>query len=77
MTPAGQRWTRSTPTEPGWYWFNEQDSVHGQEVVHILPWPNENQPQFLIARFASGRRGKVTDLCGEWQGPLTPNEATE
>jgi hypothetical protein len=71
MTPAGQRWTRNKPTEPGWYWWR---TVNGDSAVRII----HTHEGGLLIQFEGGH---VTHLhrvtLGEWQGPLTPNEATE
>ena len=78
MTPAGQRWTRSTPTEPGWYWYRRTDVP-----AHCI------RTAVLEVRFQQGKLKAYDDYgdgvlwhplkeySGEWQGPLTPNEATE
>jgi len=71
--PAGQRWTRSTPAEPGVYWFRWDKDGDAIIVVvsiedcdwRVLEMGNEYSGAF--AGYASG----------EWQGPLTPNEVTE
>lgn len=74
MTPAGQRWTRRNPTEPGWYWYRgslvlETDGI---EVVHVF-----EDDGALFAETVNNYSEPVSDFDGEWQGPLAPNEATE
>jgi len=67
MTPAGQRWTRSKPTEPGWYWWRDERETRVVEVYAAHTGELN----------ASGENFDLSDLTiGEWQGPLTPNEAT-
>jgi hypothetical protein len=71
-TPAGQRWTRRKPTIEGWYWFrdNKKDppDVHWLSLIdgklRVFTMSNENCVEH------------IDDYTGEWQGPLTPNEAT-
>ena len=69
MTPAGQRWTTQQPTAPGWYWYREDhEDVYAVKVLDDLTiiFPG-NECDY-----------QMTELgVQEWQGPLTPNEATE
>lgn len=74
MTPAGQRWTRSKPTEPGWYWW--RDHVHGiPTMIEVEGDGSDVEP--LIVRWDCADDEPVEQMDGEWQGPLSPNEATE
>ena len=71
VTPAGQRWTRTKPTEPGWYWWRNNGDP---EMVHVI------EPSIVLL-CGDNRICSVNAMIGhgtgEWQGPLTPNEATE
>lgn len=70
MTPAGQRWTRNKPTEPGSYWLRREGY----------------DPEVLTLYYRSWNRLTVNcqgddDLAnydGEWYGPIQPpkDEAT-
>jgi hypothetical protein len=70
--PAGQRWTKRKPTEPGWYWWRFRV---GKDPVAMKIGDDH------IAKtnvFTIGTSVLLIDeLPGEWQGPITPNEATE
>lgn len=70
MTLAGQRWTRSTPTEPGWYWWR---AVNGTLAIRPILVDGGGYRRWL------GDESWSLDamLDGEWQGPIFPNEATE
>ena len=61
--PAGQRWTRSRPTEPGWYWWRTHAVTTGQltglQVVQI----EEDG-------YCRQEGEYVSHLGGEWQGPI-------
>ena len=69
--PAGQRWTKRKPTEPGWYWWRNNGEP---EMVHVT------NPSVVL--LCGDSRVFSTNMMighgtGEWQGPITPNEATE
>ena len=69
MTDAsGQRWTREKPTEPGWYWYREPGL--GAEAVCVYQ-PNGPDTDYLEIYDTP-----LTEFDGEFQGPLTPHEAT-
>jgi len=69
MTPAGQRWTRSTPTEPGFYWWRRSVGYH--KVLKVY-----DRAGLCVANGDDDL--PIAEIYGgEWQGPLTPNEATE
>jgi len=61
--PAGQRWTRNKPTEPGWYWWRDPGFVLSGGL----------KPIYLDEKDLTAPWGNT---C-EWQGPIAPNEATE
>ena len=64
-------WSRERPTKPGWYWWREE----GRQpvIIHVVRC-GEIIQQPLLANFASGRRRYLSDLAGEFQGPLEPKE---
>ena len=74
-TPAGQRWTRNKPTEPGWYWWrhNACSPVH---ATHLERGNGCDQDGLWYAK---------ENMCvphnaayvpyGEWLGPITPEQA--
>jgi hypothetical protein len=71
-TPAGQRWTREKPTEPGWYWV--RSLLGGVEIVSI----GCVNGVLRVYEHGCDTGVKMEYLSsGEWQGPITPNEATE
>ena len=62
-----RRWTKVKPTAPGWYWYREntQDCPHVIEIVDVC---DELQTMHDTFDF------KVSELHGEWAGPITPPE---
>ena len=69
---AGQRWTRNKPTEDGWYWWRKpEDNLLIPYVVKVQKSPSGDMFVFWQHDW-----NYATVLGGEWQGPLTPNEAT-
>lgn len=73
MTPAGQRWTREKPTEPGWYWWRDEGLYNGIKILQLSLVMSDLQ----VHEHGMLNGLLVRELPGEWQGPLTPNEATE
>lgn len=69
--PAGQRWTRKRPTEPGWYWFRGCPDLNPMVV-----WVSTTGGICECAKLFNPD-SSVDLMDGEWQGPLTPNEVTE
>lgn len=70
MTPVGQRWTRSKPTEPGWYWYRtllgDREVVKIGRVGHAL----------MVYGHGYGAGSKLEyQSPGEWQGPIFPSES--
>lgn len=63
--PAGQRWTCNKPTEPGWYWWKYTGEPSVVHVVHSM-----------YGLVIEGHVGLVQNMNAQWQGPLSPNEAT-
>jgi hypothetical protein len=86
LTPAGQRWTRERPTEPGWYWWRVSPNTC-PDLVLLRKGGVGSEETVLCDVIGTIERGEwsfsdkrcclLKDLLsGEWQGPLTPNEAT-
>jgi IS4 transposase len=74
--PAGQRWRRSKPKEEGWYWWRgRKDGLNMPFIIEIITM-HDSVRNRLVACFTNGRREWLDDLHGEWQGPLTPQEAS-
>ncbi len=85
-TPSGQRWTRSKPTEPGWYWWR-LTTVSSPALVLLRNGGGGSYETILCDVIDTVEQGEwsfsdkrcclLKDLLsGEFQGPLTPNEAT-
>ena len=75
MTPAGQRWTRDKPTVAGWYWFRGA-FTDGCLVMARVICSGQEWRCDLIYDSVTMLPEQDDEWC-EWQGPLTPNEATE
>lgn len=73
MTPAGQRWTRSKPTEPGWYWWRRPlvaptlALVFGPPQGLLMYLPEDETSDAAISVSA-------TYEDTEWLGPLSPDD---
>ena len=72
-TPAGQRWTRDKPTQEGWYWYRDSDvTCHSMVYVEEMLVLGS----IRVAIYRSGDGMFISKMSGEFQGPLTPHEAT-
>ena len=71
MTPAGQRWTRKRPKHSGWYWWRANPGGYA-----IIERYDMSADGLVMYKQEAGQLIKYPLLDGEWQGPLTPNEAT-
>lgn len=70
-SPAGQRWTRERPVKNGWYWWRFDASTNAT-MVHMMVCNDGS----LAEMTENGLLLREAGFAGEWQGPLTPNEAT-
>ena len=68
---AEQRWTRNAPTQEGWYWMRAPK--HGWR--DCVMWVDQDDDGFYID-VGDCDSEYVTEIDAEWQGPLTPHEAT-
>lgn len=57
-------WTLDKPTVNGWYWYRKDE--HG---IHVLMSVRPSEGTIKVV-WPSGRVDRVTDLPGEWSGPL-------
>ncbi len=58
-------WTRTPPTEPGWYWWRSPyDEPKIKRVDYCLGALKVDGPHGML----------VETKGGEWQGPLRPDE---
>lgn len=60
------KWTTEKPTEPGWYWYRTSRQQLIVEVVRL------REKMYVHNGHIAD---DLDDYTGEWQGPLTPNEA--
>ena len=63
-------WSRERPTKAGWYWWRRSVGFHKALKLYSFGGGlciDANEENFPIEEIDGG----------EWQGPLTPNEATE
>lgn len=80
LTPAGQRWTKRTPTKEGVYWFRNNENC--ESVVQVYRHKDDGWCMYGVeiehCTIRSLERDGYDELTNcEWQGPITPNEATE
>lgn len=59
---AGYRWTMTSPTQPGWYWYRGE--VHEADPFIVLV-DESGQFQWPDGGFQEVRLAK-----GEWAGPI-------
>lgn len=69
---AGQRWSTQKPTVPGWYWWRWKGEVRAIQLA-VLPGSTTGK---MYVKGGISVPINALDCDGEWQGPLTPNEAT-
>lgn len=78
-TPAGQRWTRNKPEVEGWYWFRSYDEPESivQVYQHVDgPWCMSGPEMEHCEILDKDHDEDGNDVHTEWQGPLSPHEAT-
>ena len=65
-------WTLQKPTMSGWYWFREP----GLNLDKPMPaWVYQSGQTFyvkLCGAHEDFKERRVSDLEGEWAGPITP-----
>lgn len=78
MTEAG--WTREKPTAHGWYFYKDKDGfidVVAVRRVDSYGGPNLHEVVITVEKttavYQKNLHSKVSDLDGEWLGPLTPD----
>lgn len=59
-------WLDIPPTEPGWYWLKEKDRV--TQIVEVIIKHSH------VYRSGTECFDKLTEVEGQWQGPITPDE---
>ena len=61
-------WTTETPTEPGWYWW--QESAQAPEAVFVLHYDNQSGP--LVFRDPVDRVWQFVQRQSgiQWAGPI-------
>jgi hypothetical protein len=65
---APLKWTKTTPTEDGWYWYRDAET---EKVLHVFDaWGNGVMKAW---DWKDGRHmlGSIADYEGEWYGPIT------
>ena len=70
-------WTLQKPTTPGWYWFREP----GLNLDKPMPAWVYQTGQILYVKLCGAHEAfedtRLTDLKGEWAGPITPDGFAE
>ena len=73
-TPAGQRWTRRKPTEPGWYWFRRIDLPLHCARAAVLEVSTVKGVLSVYEDYGDGVLWHpLKQYKGEWLGPITPD----
>lgn len=65
---AGQRWSREKPTVEGHYWY--RDKSCRPDIILVEGDGSYIEP--LIVRWECADDQLVSEMDGEWCGPLTP-----
>jgi hypothetical protein len=77
------RWSQDRPTEPGWYWYEDDEygpapvEVEWTGFIHFIHNPGARQ---LEVTTACGEdyywpTGPLENLNGKWAGPFSPPKA--
>jgi hypothetical protein len=61
-------WTTNTPTMPGWYWWRCFAVMTGKQTKLEVVYIEEDGYCHIAGDY-------VSNLGGQWQGPLVPEEA--
>ena len=59
-------WTTKKPTKPGWYWYRGECDGHTVKVIYYIDDDGDG------AYLATSEDLALTDLDGEWAGPVEP-----
>jgi hypothetical protein len=65
------KWTKNTPTVPGWYWFREK-SAERALVLDVQPLSTGKLAIMAELNRLGADYILVEELNGEWAGPLIP-----
>lgn len=61
-------WLDILPTEPGWYWLDSNRPLIGKTIIAKV-----HAGEFgLLATFEDYHTMPITDIDGQFQGPITP-----
>ncbi len=69
------KWSKDSPTETGYYWWRE-DANGKPQVVKVMK--RTKGPKWVAVLSTHGRYGETPIslwACGEWMGPLKPEES--
>lgn len=78
--PRRLRWTKETPTKPGWYWFRNTNQRDVHVVCIAYEWDEHMVDLELVAWFALEPPYNwhsphiVARMDGEWAGPIPEPE---
>ena len=63
------KWTKDNPTEPGWYWYRDEDGPRCLRLYH-------EDGEIVVEIDWIYERSELLDEYegGEWQGPIKPEE---
>lgn len=67
--PRPLRWTKEPPTEPGYYWYEED---HENQPVYVFRGAPLHGKTTLYAQFFGEGDvvHKVSEMSGKWAGPI-------
>lgn len=73
------RWSEKCPTEPGWYWY--EDEYYGPAPLEVdwtgfIDRPGARQLEVVIACGDDSEQptGEIATLGGKWAGPIQQPE---
>lgn len=65
-------WTRTTPTQPGWYWWRELEARNGVRFTRIVEI--ERVGDVLLVSGIGTNMFLVENASGDWQRVADPVE---
>ena len=74
-------WTNERPTEPGWYWYRDEEYGPAPVYVEWFGFISDPDARYLSIGSACGEEyywpsDEVAKLTGAWAGPIPiPQEA--
>jgi hypothetical protein len=63
------KWTKETPTEPGWYWY--QEGGEPPAMYEVFTW-GPGEPLVVVNQDCHESMEMWTAPSSQWYGPIQP-----